>query len=161
MKLKYLISIIFFIGTFFITNAQDSTEIKTPKLKRNFLSLESSFYLHFNPICYERLILDSKYHHLMLKIGVAFNSGTITDIFKYSSVKVPLGITYLFGKKNHFAELGAGVIYSYDSYWPQRNVFTPYGLLGYRYEFSNIPVFLGLKSYVLSNNIVVLLGFKF
>jgi len=90
-------------------------------------------------------------------------TGSIYNFFLRPIIRIPIGIVYLVGNKNHFAEIGAGAYYThYRDYNVGVNFIVPYGSLGYRYQFTQIPVFFSFKCVVFPDQYIVLaLGFKF
>ena len=158
-----------FLGLVFIANGQDNAETTVVKPKRNFLSLEASTGFSLSQIVYERLLVESRYHHLMARAGLNLELGSILRFFASPTIRVPIGLIYLIGNKNHFAEIGAGAYYTHFTSYNFTtnndvgvNFIVPYGSVGYRYQFSQIPVFLSLKGVISpSSSVVFALGFKF
>ncbi len=96
--------------------AQDNTSFYRPRS----VYLELGGNAIYGSINFENKFTDFKYHNIGLRVGCGW----------MNKLLVPLStLNYYFGRRNHFLEIGVGIIYGdgydYDIVWT--------GSIGYRY----------------------------
>lgn len=110
---------------------------------------------------------DTQLSKLNNGFGVRIGVGVISDLQAYG-LTLPVGLTYLIGKRNNFMEIGAGASYVHlpninqdqPFNFPNESMVVGYGWLGYKYQPANdgFTFRAGLCQYLRDLNLPVILG---